>query len=127
TRSNEACTAPEPLGTTTMPDALLSATRVLDTARLLEPFGWNRIPLPTPLPLRFRMAQFSTVRDPPLLNTMPFPPPKPIPLMARPRRLAASLGLALMVIPPRPPDTSTPASPTPSLMMLIVLLMASAP
>jgi hypothetical protein len=55
------------------------------------------------------------------------PPPKPVPLTVRPRRLTASLAPALIVMPLTPPETTAPASPTPSLMTLIALLMVSAP
>src|SRR5262245_45851221 len=95
------------VGATTMPLLALSETNVFETARLPEVFDWKTMPSPVdPNPVRLRIAQCSTVRDLPLLNTIPLPPPKPIPLMVRPRRLMASKALAAMVMPLAPPDTS---------------------
>jgi hypothetical protein len=50
-----------------------------------------------------------------------------MPFTVRPRRLTASVATALIVMPFTPPDTSTPASPTPSLMMLMARLIVTAP
>src|SRR5262247_3673732 len=130
-RFNAPRTVPEPAGTKLIP-MKLSAITVLVRAswlKLLAEFGWNWIalPIPTLSCVKLRMAQFSMIRNLPLLNTIPLPLPKPMPLMVMPRRLTLSLAPPLMVTPLTPPETSMPASPTPSLMMLMVLLMATAP
>src|SRR5262249_42009061 len=127
TRLNTAPTGPAPVGWTSIPLFALSATSVFDMTRWLAADGVNLTPLPMGnAPVRPRTAQFSTIKVAPLVNTIPLPPPKPIPFTVRPRRLTASLAPALIVMPATPPDTSTPASPTPSLMTLMALLIVTA-
>ena len=71
------------------------------------------------------MTQFSTVRDLPLLNTIPLKP-MPRPSMVKPRRLMTSVAAALIVM--AVPAVSILTPPMPGLLtMLIDLLIVTEP
>src|SRR5262245_8606829 len=129
TRFRAALAMPVPPGTILIPMKLLAIT-VFEMASWLEELGWNTIALPvvpTAACDRLRMTQFSMVKNLPLLNTIPLPLPKPMPLMVIPRRLTVSVAPAEMVTPVKQLEYSMRASPTTSLMMLMVLLIVTAP
>lgn len=73
-----------------------------------------------------RTTQFWILSSWPLLNSTPSNPTPP-PVSVRPTRLTTSLGQALIVTALIPAVTVTPASPTPSLMMLSALVIVTAP
>src|SRR5882757_8162955 len=71
------------------------------------------------------MTQFCTVNDAPVLNKIPLVP-IPAPSIVSPRRVTLSLAPALIVMAGIAEPLRTPATPTPSLMMLIALVMVTA-
>src|SRR5262245_57511315 len=116
-------TVPEPVGLTLNPSPPLSATNVFDTARRLDPLGGE-------LDAVTGEIADGTVLDrhvPAAGESHPGSAAEADSLTVRPRRLIRSSTPALMLMPTAPPDTRMPASPTPSLMMLMVLVMFTAP
>src|SRR5271169_2086614 len=99
----------------------LLETTVSEMLNTATPAGDNE----RPSLVKPRITQFCMLSVPRLLKTIPLSPTPP-PTRVRPRRLTTSLAPVLMLI-AFPAVTVTPASPTPSLMMLIDLVIATAP
>ncbi len=95
----------------------LTEAIVFDTEKLLDVLGEILIP-PS------RMTQFSMARFPPVLNRMPNPPPSPLDGQAAQVNAVVCPGMIVM---PLPEEIPMAATPTPSLTMLIALVMVTGP